>query len=79
MLSQELVNLLLLISPILLIQAGIAIYALIDLSKRQVVRGPRWVWGVGLLFTAFALPSGLIISAIYLIWGRHPEGLDDPD
>jgi len=79
--NQQILTLLLLISPIFLIQLGIAIYSLVDLSRRKVVRGPRWAWAVGLILGAFALPSGIIISGVYLAWGRQVglEADDDPD
>lgn len=73
MLSQELQTLLLLAIPIFLIQLGLAIYSLVDLSRRKLTRGPRWLWAVLLVVTALALPSGLIVSALYLLWGRQVE------
>jgi hypothetical protein len=66
-------NLLLLISPIILIQLGLAVYALVDLSRRSLVHGPRWLWALGLVITALAVPTGIIVSAFYLIWGRQVE------
>ncbi len=80
--TQEITRLALLILPILLLQLGVAIYALVDLSKRKQTRGPRWLWAVLLIFSAFALPSGLIVAAIYLFWARKEEdedGTDDSD
>lgn len=71
--SQDLQTLLLLLIPIFLIQLGLAIYALIDLSKRKLTRGPRWLWAVLLVMTALALPSGIVVTAIYLLWGRQVE------
>jgi hypothetical protein len=73
MTEKEIINLLLLISPVFLIQAGMAVYALVDLRKRLVTRGPRWAWAVGLVLGIFSLPTGIIISALYLAWGRHTE------
>ena len=71
--SQETITtLILLLSPILLIQLGLAVYALLDLRRQEGTRGPRWAWALALLLTAFALPTGMIISAAYLLWGRHP-------
>jgi uncharacterized membrane protein YoaK (UPF0700 family) len=70
---QDLQTLLLLLIPIILIQLGLAIYALIDLSKRKLTRGPRWLWAVLLVITALAFPSGIIVQAIYLLWGRLVE------
>ena len=79
--NQQILTILLLISPIFLIQLGMAIYALVDLSRRKVVRGPRWAWTVGLILGACAVPSGIIVSAIYLAWGRQTgvEAGDDPN
>jgi len=79
--NQQILTILLLISPILLIQLGMAIYSLIDLSHRKVVRGPRWAWAVGLILGAFAIPTGIIVSGVYLAWGRQTglEADDDSD
>ncbi len=71
--TQSIVKILLLLSPILLIQLGMAVYALIDLAKRAALRGPKWAWALGLVFSALALPTGIIVSGIYLAWGRHAE------
>lgn len=73
MLSQELQNLLLLASPIFLIQLGLATYALVDLAKRKLTRGPRWLWAALLVLTSLAIPSGFIVIALYLLWGRQVE------
>ena len=73
MTTKEILNILLLISPILLIQAGMAIYALVDLARRPRTRGPRWAWALGLFLSIFSLPAGIIVSGIYLAWGRHAE------
>jgi hypothetical protein len=79
--NQQILTLLLLLSPILLIQMGLAIYSLVDLSRRKVLHGPRWAWAVGLILGAFAVPTGIIISGVYLAWARHAgaEAGDDPD
>ncbi len=66
-----------LLIPILVIQLGMAIYALLDLSKRAATHGPRWAWAAGLIITALALPSGILVSGVYLGWGRHIEELND--
>jgi hypothetical protein len=73
MTTQEIINLALLLSPVFLIQVGMAVYALIDLSRRAKTRGPRWAWALGLIVSTFTLPSGIIVSGIYLAWGRHAE------
>jgi hypothetical protein len=59
--------------PLVLIQLGLAIYALVDLARRAKTRGPRWAWAVGLIVTALTFPSGVIVSGIYLAWGRNVE------
>ena len=73
MTTKEIINLILLISPILLIQLGMAVYALVDLVRRPRMRGPRAAWAVGLILSALALPTGIIVSGVYLAWGRHVE------
>jgi Zn-dependent protease with chaperone function len=77
--SHQILTILLLILPIFLVQLGIAIYALIDLSRRKVVRGPRWAWAVGLILGIFAVPTGIIVSGLYLAWGRHTDMEADDD
>jgi heme/copper-type cytochrome/quinol oxidase subunit 2 len=79
--NQQILTILLLLSPILVIQLGLAVYSLIDLSRRKVVRGPRWAWAVGMIITAFAMPTGIIVTGAYLAWGRQTgmEADDDSD
>jgi len=81
MTNQQILTLVLLLTPILLIQLGLAVYSLIDLSRRKVLRGPRWVWAVGLILSAITLPAGIIVSGVYLAWARHTgvEIDDDTD
>ncbi len=73
MTTREILNILLLLSPIFLIQLGLVIYALIDLSQRTKMHGPRWAWALGLIITAVGFPTGIIVSGVYLAWGRHVE------
>ena len=73
MTTQEILKLALLLSPVFLIQVGMAVYALVDLARRAKTRGPRWAWALGLIVATFTLPSGIIVSGIYLAWGRHAE------
>ena len=73
MTTQEILNLALLLSPVVLIQVGMAVYALVDLARRTKTRGPRWAWALGLIVTLFGIPAGIIVSGIYLAWGRHAE------
>jgi hypothetical protein len=37
-------KILLLLLPILVIQIGLQIYALIDLSRQEQIRGSKWMW-----------------------------------
>ncbi|MBC7320973.1 PLDc_N domain-containing protein [bacterium] len=52
--------------PILILQVGLQIYALVDLIKRPVeeLRGPKILWGI--VIVAFQI-LGVIV---YLIFGR---------
>jgi hypothetical protein len=56
---------LLLIIPILLLQLGLMIVALIDLAKREKTKGPKWVWILVIVF------GEIIGSLIYFIFGRE--------
>ena len=71
--TREILKIVLLLSPIILIQVGMAVYALVDLAGRQKTRGPRWAWALGLIVTILGIPSGIIVSGVYLAWGRHAE------
>jgi hypothetical protein len=73
MTTKEILSLLLLVSPIILVQLAMVIYALIDLLKREKTRGPRWVWLLGLIVTALGIPTGIVVAGVYLAWGRHAE------
>jgi len=73
------VRLFLLLSPVLAIQLALCIYALLDLSRRQRVRGSRGLWAVLLVVTAFAMPTGILVASLYLAWGRDVETEHDPD
>jgi hypothetical protein len=79
MTTKTILTIVLLVSPILLIQLGMVIYALLDLARRKAVRGPRWVWVVALILCIFAVPTGILVSGIYLYWGRQNDGEDGDD
>jgi hypothetical protein len=51
--------------PILLIQLGLVIAALLDLFKREKTRGPKWLWLIIILFV------NLIGPIIYFLAGRE--------
>ncbi len=56
-----------LLIPLLLIQLGLMIFAIIDLLKRNKTRGPKWVWALVILFVNFIGPI------IYFVIGREEE------
>lgn len=72
-------RLVLLVLPIILLQLGLAIYALIDLSRRSKVKGPKGLWLGLLIISIVSFPMGIVISGLYLAWGRHEEQPDDLD
>jgi hypothetical protein len=64
-LLQELKDYLPLLIPIMLIQLGLMIAALIDLIKRSKVKGPKWMWVLIIMFVNFIGPI------IYFVVGRE--------
>jgi len=62
---EKLLEILPYIIPILLLQLALAIYALVDLAKREKTRGPKWMWAIIILF------GELIGPVVYLVWGRE--------
>ena len=72
-------RILLLLAPVLLLQFALAIYGLVDLSRRSVVRGPKGLWIGLLILSAISFPAGIVLSGIYLAWGRNMEQPDDLD
>lgn len=56
-----------LILPLVLVQLVLMITALVDLSKRQETRGPRWVWLLIIIFGEILGP------VVYFVWGRKEE------
>ena len=77
MATEDIQTLILLVIPVLLIQLGLVTYSLVDLSKRTKVHGSRLVWAIALVITGFTVPTGIIVTAIYLAWGRHGGENDD--
>jgi hypothetical protein len=51
--------------PILVIQLGLIIFALVDLVRREKTRGPKWLWAIIILF------GELIGPIIYFLVGRE--------
>ncbi len=54
-----------LLIPLILVQLGLAIYCLVDLSRRERVKGPKWMWVIFIIF------GELIGPVVYLIVGRE--------
>jgi hypothetical protein len=51
--------------PIILLQIGLMVVALIDLVRRERTRGPRWVWAVVIVF------FNIVGPVLYLLVGRE--------
>ena len=56
-----------LIIPLILIQLGLMIFALVDLSKREKTRGPKWMWALIIIF------GELVGPIVYFVIGRIDE------
>jgi len=56
-----------LLIPVLVIQLGLMIAALVDLVRREQTRGPKWVWVLVILLI------NLIGPIIYFVAGRKEE------
>ena len=53
--------------PIILIQLGLMIAALVDLIRREKTRGPKWVWALIIVLV------NLIGPILYFVLGREEE------
>jgi hypothetical protein len=53
--------------PVLIIQLGLMISALVDLVRREQTHGPKWVWALVILFVNYIGPI------IYFVAGRKEE------
>jgi hypothetical protein len=56
-----------LLIPVVLIQLGLLIFALVDLLRREKTNGPKWVWGLVIVLVNFIGPI------IYFVAGRKDE------
>ena len=56
-----------LLIPIIIIQLALVVAALLDLSRRSAIRGPKWVWVLVILFV------NLIGPVVYFVIGREDE------
>lgn len=55
------------IIPLVILQLILIVVGLIDLSKRQKTRGPKWMWTLIILFGQIWGP------VVYFIFGRGEE------
>jgi len=62
---QRILQLLPLIIPLVLLQLILMIVALVDLSKREKTRGPKWLWAIIIIL------GELIGPILYFIIGRE--------
>ena len=51
--------------PIILLQLGLMVFALVDLIRRERTKGPKWVWVIVIIFV------NLIGPIAYLVVGRE--------
>jgi hypothetical protein len=65
--TDELARLLPLIAPLVLIQLGLMVAALVDLVRRQATRGPKWAWGIAIVVFSMLGPLA------YFLFGREDE------
>jgi hypothetical protein len=65
--TEELARLLPLIAPLIVIQLGLMVAALVDLFRRKSTRGAKWAWGIAIV--AFSMLGPLA----YFIFGRGEE------
>ncbi|HLA97973.1 MAG TPA: PLD nuclease N-terminal domain-containing protein [Anaerolineales bacterium] len=56
-----------LLIPLILIQVTLMIIALLDLSRRERLRGPRWAWVLVVVFV------NVIGPILYFVLGREDE------
>ena len=64
---QQIKDLIPLLIPIILIQLGLMIAALVDLIKRSETQGPKWLWVVVIVF------FNLVGPIVYVVVGRKDE------
>jgi len=54
-----------LLVPIVFLQLGLMIFALVDLVRREKTKGPKWVWALVIVLISFIGPI------VYLMIGRE--------
>ena len=56
-----------LLIPIALLELGLMVWALIDLSERPATRGPKWAWILVIVL------ANLVGPIAYFLFGRREE------
>ena len=56
-----------LLIPVVLIELGLMVTALVDLVRRAQTRGPKWVWALVIVLINFIGPI------VYFVAGRKEE------
>ncbi len=51
--------------PIIILQLGLMVFALMDLARREKTKGPKWLWALVILFVQ------LIGPIAYFLVGRE--------
>ncbi len=49
--------------PIVIIELALLIFALVDLTKQRVTRGPKWMWALIILFIQIIGPIVYFVAA----------------
>lgn len=65
--TEQLMRLLPLFIPLILIQLGLIVAALLDLVRREHTRGPKWLWAVIIILVEMFGPLA------YFLFGRSDE------
>ncbi len=65
--TEEIIRLLPLLAPLLLIQLGLMVVALVDLARREHTRGPKWIWVIVIIV------GELVGPLAYFLFGRSDE------
>ncbi len=64
---EQLRQLIPLLIPLLIVELGLMVAAIVDLARREQTRGPKWVWLLVIIFIS------LIGPVIYFVAGRGEE------
>ncbi len=56
-----------LLIPVIILELGLLIFALVDLIRREKTRGPKWAWALVIVCINFIGPI------VYFFFGRQDE------